>query len=261
MGRNKRIGGAAGSSGGLRYTDWASHTANTKGNFSFHKVVYYDDFTGVAIDNTYDYTVAGVAEGGATVAVPHVCDLATATNDDDDTEMAMGVAYYGQYNATMEVRFRILDVDETCVNLGFANATGYSADALGMMYSGTTLASEATEFAGLMYDTEASTDYLYFISSKAGSDGSVISTAVTPTDTSYHTMRVELVDNGTTTDARFYLNSTGLAIDPYADYVGIELDAVTRTTAMCPYFGIINHDESAANHLYIDYIKVWQDRY
>ncbi len=261
MPRNIRIGGSTSTGGGLRFEGIGNKTSNVKGDFSFHKVVWYDDFTDKAIDNTNNYTVAGVAEGNATIGVPHVCDIATATNDDDDTEMAMGVEFYGQYNTIMEVRFRILDVDKVGVNIAFAESQSYSADAIGMMYSGTTLASEATEFAGLMYDVDATTDNIYFVSSKAGSDGSVLDTSIAPTDATYQTIRIELVDNGTTTDVRFYANSTGAAIDPYNDYVGIELDAVTRDTAMCPYFAIINHGESAANSLYIDYIKLWQDRY
>ncbi len=247
----------------LVYQGKAALSGNIEGRPSNLSVVYYDDFVGKAIDSTNDYTVAVVNSGTATITVPHMLTLTTGGANDDDVEVAMGVEWYGQFNACLEARFRIDDVAATGVNIAFANATGYSADALGMMYSGETLASEATEFAGFMHDSAATTSNIYGVSSKAGNDGDVINSASTPTDTKLYTVRVVLIDRPKATiartDAAFYVNTTGREIDPINDLIGIEIDAVTRTTAMCPYIGLINR-EGNANTLDVDYIKVWQDR-
>jgi hypothetical protein len=244
----------------LEFTDSANSTGNISGRPSFkNQVVYYDDFTGKDIDSTYDYTEAGVNSGAASITVPHCMTLTTGAADDDDIEVAMGVTYYGQYNACMEVRYRNDDVDATALNIGFADATGYAADNIAMMYSGSTLTTNASNFAGFMTDSDATTDNLYGVSVNADSDGSVINSASAPTDAKWYTVRVELRDNGTTVDALFYVNTSGREIDPAEDLIGIEAAAVARTTALCPYIALINR-EGAANTLDVDYLKVWSDR-
>tara|TARA_Y100000310_G_C20701833_1_gene830679 strand:+ start:4025 stop:4795 length:771 start_codon:yes stop_codon:yes gene_type:complete len=245
----------------LVFAGSAENTGNIEGRPSYkNAIVYYDDFVGKAIDNTNDYTVAGVNSGDATVTVPHMMTLTTGTADDDDVDVAMGVEWYGRYNATLEARFRIDDVDKTAVNIGFSDATGEAADLIAMMYSGTTLTSTASEFAGFLHDTDATTSNVYGVSVKGDSDGAVINSASAPTDAKLYTVRVVLRDNGSRTDAIFYVNTSGLEIDPANDLIGIEIDAVTRTTALCPYIALINHGEAAANTLDVDYLKLWQDR-
>jgi len=240
----------------------ASHTGNIRGRPSFqNQIVHYDDFVGKAIDNTNDYTVAAVNSGTAIITVPHMLTLASDTDDDDDIDVAMGIEWYGQYNAAMEVRFRIDDVDMTAINIGFSDATGESTDLIAMMYSGVTLTSTATDFVGFLHDADASTDKLYAVSVNGATDGAVIDSGITTdSDSILMTVRVELIDTGSTTNAAFYANNTGREIDPQVDFIGSELAAVGRTTALCPYIALINHGESAANTMDVDYIKVWQDR-
>jgi len=245
----------------LEFSAGANSTGNISGLPSFkNKVVYYDDFVGKEIDSTNDYTEAGVNSGAASVTVPHMLTLTTGAADDDDIDLAMGVEWYPNLNAVMEARFRIDDVDKTAINIGFSDATGEAADTIAMMYSGTTLTSTASNFAGFLADADATTKTLYGVSVNANADGSVINSASTPTDAKMYTVRVELRDNGTTVDALFYVNTSGLEINPGEDLIGIEAAAVARTTALCPYIALINHGEAAANTLDVDYIKVWQDR-
>lgn len=244
----------------------ASHTDNVEGNISFKKVVYYDDFLGKAIDATNDYTFAGVNSGTATITVPHCLTLTTGNADNDDDDFAMGVEWYGQYNACMEVKFRVDDVDNSGVNIGFSDATGEAADKIAMTATGATptLTSNADDAAMFLHDGDATTQVLYAVSCKGGADGATIASSITLGDADWVTVRVELVDNGTTTNAVFYANAettggTSRAIDPLVDLVGVELDAVTRTTALCPYIALINHP-GVSETLDVDYIKVWQDR-
>ena len=244
------------------YQGKAALSGNIEGRPSNISVVYEDHFLGKAIDSTNDYTVAAVNSGTATITVPHMLTLTTGAADDDDVEFAMGVEWYGQYNAALEAVFRIDDVDQTGVNIGFADATGYSADNIAMEYDGTSLTSTATEFAGFLHDSDATTSNIYGVSTKAGADGAVINSSLTPTDTGLFRVRVVLIDRPKAatprTDAAFYVNNTGRQIDPINDLIGIEIDAVTRTTAMCPYIALINR-ESFANTLDTDVLKVWQD--
>ncbi len=242
----------------------AALSGNIEGRPSNLSVVHYDDFLGKAIDATYDYTV-DVSVNSATVAitVPHMLTLTTGGADDDDVDFAMGVEWYGQFNACLEARFRVDDVDATGANIGFADATGYSADNIAMEYLGTALTSTAVEFAGFMHDSDASTSNLYGVSVKSNANGDVINSGSAPTDGKIYTVRVVLIDRPKATvartDAAFYVNTAGREIDPINDLIGIEIDAVTRTTALCPYIGLINR-EASTNTLDVDYIKIWQDR-
>lgn len=245
----------------LKFTEAAQHTDNIEGNWNPKKVHWVDDFTGKTIDATNDYTFAAVNSGTATITAPHCCTITTGGADDDDADLATGLDYYGQYNAVLEVRARNDDVSALGMNIGFSDAQGEAADKIAMTYSGTTLTSNASDFAGFMHDPDATTDKIYCVSVKGDAEGAVIDSGTAEgTDSAWHTYRVELRDNGTTTDAVFWFNADGKAIDPINDYVGFEADAITRTTALCVYIAVINR-EGAANTFDIDYIKLWSDRY
>lgn len=236
----------------------ANSTGNIKGNINPEKVWVYDDFTGNALDTTNSWASAGQASGAVAKASPHMATITTEANDNDEWALASDLDWYGQYNACLEVRLRNDDVSGLAHNVGFSDVAAESGT-IAMTYSGTTLTSTASDFAGFLLDVDATTKYIYGVSAKANADGSVLSSAHTETDASWATYRVELRDNGVTTDAIFYLNTSGKEIDPANDMIGIEADAVTRTTALCVYIAAMNR-ETAANTLDIDYIKVWQDR-
>jgi len=242
----------------------ASHTGNIAGRPSYrNQVVWYDDFTGKAIDSTYDYTFASANSGTATITVPHCLTLTTGGADDDDCEFAMGIDFYPQYNCAIEARIRCDDIDKVAWNVGFSDQQSEtSADVIAFTYSGATLTSNASDGAVFMYDPDADTDYVYAASCKGDADGTVLSTASTPTDSKWYTVRVEFRYDpvNTRADAIFYCNTSGEEINPQADFVGMEIDAATYNTALCPYIASINHGEDAANTVDIDYIKVWSDR-
>ena len=248
----------------LVFRENAQHTGNVKGRFSFaNKVVWYDDFVGKAIDSTYDYTFEVINSGTATIVAPHLLTLTTGAADFDDAEFAMGLDFYGQYNAVIEVRCRIDDIAATAINVGFndAQAEGSANEIAIMLTGGTPTVDKATDNCALFVaDADATTYGLFAWSTKGGSDGSVITTGIIPTNSMWMTFRVELQDDGSQTNAAFYANSTGLEINPATDLVGFELDAIERATVVCPYIALINHP-GTADTFSIDYIKIWQDRY
>lgn len=241
----------------LEFLGNASHTANINGNPNTAKLVFVDHFTGIAVDTTNEWNSAGQASGAASITAPHHLTITTEANDDDEWAVATGLHYYGQYNAIFEAKLRNDDVSGLQFNIGFSDATSETGK-LAMAYATTTLDSQASDYAGFVFDPTATTKDVYAVSVKSNADGTVIDTGHAEGDASWATYRVELRDNGTTTDAIFYFNSTGKPIDPTEDLVGIEADAVLRTTALCVYIGAMNA-EAAANTLDVDYVKIWQD--
>ena len=240
----------------------ADKSANMKGNWNPKKVWFYDDFVGKAIDTANVYTFGTVNAGTATVTVPHCLTLTSNAADNADNEFTMGLEWYGQYNAVFEARFRNDDCANTGINLGFTDSQNEAVDLIAMQVINANITSTASDAAVILIDGDADAVNICGVSVKAGADGALIDSAVVAALAAapkFYTGRVELRDNGTRTDALFYVNTSGNEIDPEEDIIGVEMDAVTRTNALCPYIGQLNH-QGAADTLNVDYIKVWQDR-
>ncbi len=234
----------------------AAHTGNVKGRFNPELVLYVDHFHWVAIDTTNVWNSNGQASGAVSVLQPHMARITTEANNDDEWAIASPLNWRGQYNAVLEVRARNNDVSGLAHNIGFSDAISESG-LIAMTFSGTTLTSTADDFAGFLLDPDATTDNIYGVSVNNTSDGAVINSTHTEADASWATYRVELRDNGTRTDALFYLNTAGEEIDPAVDLIGIEIDAITRTDPLCIYIATMNR-EGFANTFDIDYVKAWQ---
>ena len=244
----------------LQFVGDANRADNVEGNISFEKVVYYDDFVGKAIDTTNHYTLATVNSGTATVTVPHCLTLTTNAKDDDNTELAMGLEWYGQYNACLEARFRIDDVTNSEINICLTDAQTEGSDDLAIEYETAAATYTAADVAGFFFSATGSVKNIYAGSAKNTAAGATINSLSTATDAKWYTARVELRDNGTTTDALFFCNTDGKEINPVEDLIGIEFDAITRTDPLCPYIGLMNLVDGVACTLDVDYLKVWQDR-
>ena len=243
----------------LKFQGSANHTTNIAGNPNPQRLVLYDHFTGIAVDTTNDWNSNGQASGAVTITAPHHATITTESNDDDEWTLSSGLHFYGQYNAVMEARVRTDDLDGLTWNVGFNDAI-YESGKVPFTYNGTSLTSNCNDGVAFMWDVNATTDYLYAVSCKNTADGTVLNNARAVVESTWCTVRIELRDNGSRTDALFYCNVTGNAINPQADYVGMEVDAVTRTDPLCVYVAVMN-EEAAANTFDIDYIKAWQDEY
>lgn len=245
----------------LKFLDSAYRTENVEGNVSFKRLTKHWEFQGKAIDNTNDWTVtdgSAGTDGTFTITSPHCLTITSGAADNDDEHFASELCYYGQYNPVLEVRARNDDVSGMAHFIGFSDAQS-ETNTIAFTLATATLTSTASDGAGFLLDVDATTKTIRAVSVKGDSDGTVIDSSHTEGDASWATYRVELRDNGTTCDALFYLNTDGKSINPWTDIVGVELDAVTRTTALCIYIGVMNR-EAAANTLDVDYIKVWSDR-
>jgi len=242
----------------LEFLGNASHTGNIKGNISVEKVVYVDHFQKKAIDTTFDWNSNGQSAGAPTHEAPHIMKISTGTQDDDEWAVSTGLNYRGQYNSIFEVRARNSDVTGLQFFIGFADATYYS-NKIAFAYSGTTLDSECADGVGFVFDPDANVDYVYGVSVKNTADGEdIFSTAHTLVNDIWFTCRVELVDNGTTTNAFFYFNKTGAEINPITDLIGMEADAVTRTDPLCLTLAVMNFGAGTDN-IDVDYVKTWSD--
>lgn len=213
-------------------------------------VVRFDDFLGKALDTTNDWTVAGVNSGTAAINVAiggHV-RITTGAADDDDVDFASDLEFEAQKACCLEVRIANNDVDMVAFNVGFSDATGEAADTIAMMLSGTTLASEASDFVGFLWDPDATTDTIRCVAVKNDVDQTVIDTSKVLTDGLFTVLRVDVDALG---NADFYVDGI---------HKGTLLRCITVTDDLCIYIGVINHGEAAANTVDVDYIKAWQNR-
>jgi len=216
-------------------------------------VKLFDDFSGLAIDTTNDWTVAGVNGGAATVtaAIGGHMRLTTGGADDDDIDVASLLMFEASKCCVCEARIAQNDVLKTAFNFGFTDATGEAADLLPVMYSAATLTSTASDCALWFNDSAATTSLFRCVAVKDDADGTVTAVpaaTAAPVLGTFHTYRVELNGAG---DCSFYFDGK---------FVYKEAAGITTTDDLCVYVGLINHGEAAANTLDVDYIKAWQLR-
>jgi len=218
--------------------------------FVMAPVKIFDDFLGKALDATNDWTVAGVNSGTAAinVATGGTMRITTGTADNDDVDVASDLIWKASKSCCLEVRFASNDISNVALNVGFSDAQGEGADLIAMMLSVITLTSTASDFAGFLYDPDATTDTIRCVAVKDDVDQSVIDTGQAMVAGTYYVARVEIDALGN--------------IDYYLDgvHVGSHKKGITITDALCIYVAMINHGESAANTIDIDYIKAWQKR-
>lgn len=210
----------------------------------------FDHFTGPAVDSTNDWTVAGVNGGTAAinVAVGGHLRITTGGADADDVDVASEIIWEASKNCVCEARIAQNDADGTAFCFGFTDAKGEAADTLPIMYSGSTLASAASDCAMWFQDPNATTDLYRCVAVKANTDGTVTAVpaaTATPADGTFHIFRVEINSDG---DCSFWMDGVHYAT---------ESTGITTTTDLCVYVGLINR-ETAVNTADVDFINAWQ---
>lgn len=242
----------------LKFKGVASHTDNVEGRFSTREVIHKDDFLGLAIDTTNDYTNTADAGNTATIVAPHLLRL-TKDTDNEGINIATGVCFYGNYNPACEARVRINDVTATCFNFGFNDAVDDQPPAAST--GAKVLTMTASDAVLWHFDTDCTTSNWLGVSNYNGAEnGAVHDSAHTEANASWATLRIELEKRGTLIDARYYLNTAGKAINPITDFVGYEANAVKAGVALCVMAGLEGRD-TGTDTVDIDYIKIWSERY
>ena len=225
-----------------------------------HPEVYlYDDFLGVDTTDLVGRTTGykGTAPGtndtvtiSVTAGVPGAAKLYSGDVDNDHVFLSTELNWFGKFDACFEARLTLDSAAAVGVMMGFTDTTGI-ANAGAMTLSGTTWTTTSVEGAMFVYDTDATTDTLRCMAVKSNVDATAIDTSVLPVAATYQTFRVELQDDGTTTNALFYIDGV---------YYGQISDALTRTTALTPFVSVGTRTGGANKYALVDYAKAWQSR-
>lgn len=192
------------------------------------------------------------ADNSGTVALTSGADgiarLTSGAADDDAVELATLLAYTGSRNVVAEFRLAVNDVAHTGVCFGVSDATSEASDVLAYTFNTAGLSvSTASDGAYFVVDADKPTTTMYGCAVKANVDATPVSTGVTVANGVFHVYRLEVDADG---DVEWFVDGVSKGGAPAA---------VTATTALCGYVGIINR-EAAANTCDVDYIRIWQKR-
>ncbi len=194
------------------------------------EVRFFDDFLGDAID-TYMWTAN--TDGGGTAAILEaengVMQLYNAGND-GQIESIFGAELW-QPNTAGTIVF------EARVRLGTSILTGCFIGLSGDndtdqmpadIDGGTTLATDADDVVGFVYDSDKGSDW-YIVTSKSTADGTLTDTTIGPTLATYQTFRIVVESTG---DCRFFIDGDEITASGAA-----RTAAITTTVQFCPCVG------------------------
>lgn len=225
-------------------------------------IYVYDDFlqvpgTDLASSTTWEITTT--ADGGsAAVAAGEsagehgIARLTSDTGDNEGIVLYLPQPIYPAYNPVVECKFRINSASSSKMAFGFADVTAVTSAANLGTYVGATPAVGGDNGALFIWDTDATNDYLYFVSQRAAGaeqSGTAYAGALVA-DTAYY-LRVGLVDNNNTITAYFWLNG---------EQVGTLTNAVDGSVALYPAISVATATSGTAKHIEVDYLRIWARR-
>jgi len=223
------------------------------------EVWLYDDFLGVTTTSIagrttgYTGTLPGTADTATlvtTASVSGAAKILSGTTDNDTAFLSTEISFYGKFDCCFETRLTLDAVNDHCLCIGFTD-TGGIVNAGPMSLATTTFTTTATDAALFVYDTDATTDYLYCMGVKADVDKTAISTAIRQTGGTYNVFAVHIEDDGTYSNAKFYIDGV---------LKGTISDCLTRTAALTPVISVGTRTVNNANYALVDYCKAWQRR-
>jgi len=157
----------------LQFRGDANNTDNIIGNFSKKKMVIYDDFTGIALD-AGRWVFAGNNGGteAITAAQGGTVTLTTGATDDDRSLLATPLIFKCAQNPIIEARLKVSALTTIGINFGFNDATTEGDNALAMEITAAAIVNgKNTDGAMFIYDTDATTDVLYYGATKNDTEG------------------------------------------------------------------------------------------
>lgn len=221
-------------------------------------MVYWQDFLGDAIFDSFDEVEGNDAQAVQAIAVEQygvyqltAGDAGTGIAADLEAVHFTGLEWSAdQGSLVFEVRLH-LDTAVTTARVcaGFTDDTATVENAATIATTViTTTASNAVVFC---YDTDADTDQWYAIGVATDTDatGNLI-TGIAPTQDVYQVLRIEIESAGGV--ARFYIDG--------ALVVTLTANAVTATTLLSPFVSVDSADTAESQVLDIDYVYVGADR-
>lgn len=210
------------------------------------RVTFFEDF----LDDTINMDFwAASAEAGATAAAINVqangvARLVSGTADDETNELAGELLYKAENTLYFEVRLAVSAITTTAVCVGLSDAKGESNGLIAASLDGTTFTTTASDGVFWLYDTDATVDVWRGIGVKADTDITTKPTGVAPVAATFEKLGIAVNAAG---HATWFQNGRP---------VGSSANAVTATTALCPYIAIQNRAAAASRNLDVDYVLV-----
>lgn len=159
----------------------------------------------------------------------------------------------------VEILMQLDDIDAIAFNFGLSDDVEEGQTTLPVELSGTTWASNADTFLGLVFDTDADNDELHCF----WTDDTVDTTTaianlrmkgIAPTASKWLYLRVDMEDRGSGNGVK----ATFLAVDHNGKSVCKEFNTtVDRDCPLCYYFGVENREDVAKN-IYIKHCNYGQ---
>lgn len=218
-------------------------------------VEFFDDFLGDALN---DELLAGEGSGtGNAVALSDGIggrvEIKTASDDGAITANASSLGLGGlnwkaeQGGLVLEARLQVDAITDVMFFVGFTDALPSTIEAPIFLVAGD-IDSDASDAAGIGFDTDGTTDEFFQGGVKGDTDTAPVFSGSAPVAATYVTLRVEISAAG--------------AVQGFIDGVAIGQpvpDAVTVDTPLCPIIMAANRGAAARNIL-VDYFHVKGNR-
>lgn len=228
--------------------------------YDMSKVIRFsDDFLGDVIadqwavvegadTSTSDAAVVSVI-GGALVLTTG--DYATLTYAGNGIQVTHGAFYNWKAEnggLSFEVRLKLSAITNVALFVGFTDLGTFEAP-IESAGSANTITTNATDAVGIMFDTRMTTDNLWGVGVKNGTDATSLNLGVAPVANTYIILKIEVDKDGA---AKFFVNGEGKG-------GGVMSNAVTKTVALTPTIAATSV-EAASKAVTVDYVDVRMDR-
>ncbi len=209
------------------------------------KVRFFDDFLTDTLD-TFNWTLREDSSGSAIVEAENGVYKLYGDGSDGDIQALQGAEIW-QPNTAGTIVFEARCKFETSITTGafIGLSDDNDADQIPADIDGGTLATDAEDVVGFIYDSDEGSNW-YVITSKASADGAQTDTTVGPTISTYQTFRITVQSNG---DCRFFIDGKEITASGAA-----RTSAITTTVQFCPV--VAQLDSGTAADIYIDYVYV-----
>ena len=236
----------------LRFKGAASEEANVDGVLMTQYKIFDEIFTADASENDWDEEEGN----GCTIAHSAVdggAETITAAGTADDCGELSHTAQWSAASACgVEIKMKVSQITNICICGGLVDAKEATNDHVAMEISGTALRNCTTtaDFAGMIFDTDQTTDVWYVGASNNGTEGTPVAATGTlaPVADTYFKIRIQTDTSGNVT---FYYN--GVAVGYLATAI-----AYGSTNLLTPYVGFIARDTTASLAT-VSRITTWQE--
>jgi hypothetical protein len=257
-----RKGGAGGQNGKRMLAASGGFVSGTVGSNiampSPSTVALFDDFLGDVLQDPWNVVEGADTDGTQVVltgGVGGVLQLTSGNDDANGTQAtdASGVTSFLNWQASngglaMEARVKLSRITLAYMFVGFTDVISAELPVISAA-SADTITTNASDGVGVMFDTNMTTDTLWFVGVKGDADATKQNLAVAPVADDYMTIRIEVDAGG---GAMVYIN--GVQFGAYL------ANAVTPATNLTPCIYCSNADGTSVVTLDVDYIHVAMSR-